>query len=157
MSDLKATLHMTPHAKRIVAQTMYHRGHDFVRAALLLREKGGYEFVVLHLICQGMELVLKSLLLYRDYDRYSVLIKKKIGHDLKRAADTVIAEFQVKSLPSNVDEELQSLSNLYKNHLLRYATGYDHFVDPKTIRSDLVLGKLAVVVKLADRSLPWFV
>jgi hypothetical protein len=104
---------------------------------------------------QGVELVLKSFLLYRDYDRYSVVIKKNLGHDLKKAADAVIAEFKVKSLSPDLDEELQSLSNLYKNHLLRYATGYDHFVNPTTIQSNLVLGKLAVVVRLANRSLPW--
>lgn len=155
MTKLSATLTMTPYAKRRVAETMYYRARSFITAAMLLRERGGYEFVVLHLLCQGIEVLLKSFLLYKDYDRYIRVIRSNIGHDLKKAADMVITEFGVHQLRPALADELNSLSHVYKQHLLRYASGYDHFVDPKSIKSDLVLSRLAAVVRLVHKSLPW--
>jgi hypothetical protein len=45
------------------------------------------------------------------------------------------------------------LSNLYANHLLRYASGYDIFVDPRTIPRERVLRRLYAAVRLTAREL----
>ena len=65
------TATLTVHGKRMVAESMYVKGKVFLGAAVLLRQKGGYEFVVLHLLCQGIEVVLKGLLLAIDYDKFN--------------------------------------------------------------------------------------
>lgn len=39
---------MTAYAKRIVAQAMYQKGKAFISAALLVNQKHGNAFVVLH-------------------------------------------------------------------------------------------------------------
>lgn len=49
---------LTAHGKRLVASSMFAKGKAFLGAAILLRQKGGYEFVVLHLLCQGIEVTL---------------------------------------------------------------------------------------------------
>jgi hypothetical protein len=53
----------------------YQKGRYFIGAALLLRKHGGDEYVVLHLLCQGVEIVLKALLLLHDFDKYRTLLK----------------------------------------------------------------------------------
>lgn len=96
----------------------------------------------LHQFCQGIEVILKSIPIC-DYDKYILIIKNHIGHDLTKAADTVIAEFGLKRLSAAVDDELKSLNDLYKQHFLRYASGLNHFIDPKNIESDRVLRTIA--------------
>ncbi len=45
---------------------MYAKGKAFLGAAIFLRKKNGYDFVVLHLIFQGVVVMLKGLLLGVD-------------------------------------------------------------------------------------------
>ena len=56
---------LTIHGKRLVAESMYAKGKGFLGAALLLRREGGYGYVVLQLLCQGVEITLKALLLHQ--------------------------------------------------------------------------------------------
>ena len=65
----EAALRPTPYAKRLMADGHYRRGQHFIAAAILLRQHGGHEYVVLHLLCQGVEIVLKAILLLRDFDK----------------------------------------------------------------------------------------
>jgi hypothetical protein len=53
--------------KQEIAAAMYVKGKNFLGAAMLLRQKGGYEYVVLHLMCQGIEITLKAFLLFKDH------------------------------------------------------------------------------------------
>ena len=134
---------------------MHHKGRSFIGAALLLRRQGGYEYVSLHLLCQGIEIILKSLLLYHDYDKYKPLIKKQIGHDLEKAADNVVGEFGRETLKPEPLLELKGLNNLYKDHRLRYGNGYDLLVDPKTILSERVLRRMSALLRIIDRHISW--
>ena len=59
-------LRLTAHAKRLVAAPMYAKCKAFLGAAIFLRKKNGYDFVVLHLIFQGVVVMLKGLLLGVD-------------------------------------------------------------------------------------------
>ncbi len=145
--------HLTNYSKRLVAESMYAKGKSFVGAALLLRKRGGYEYVVLHLICQGMEIVLKAMLLYRDYDSYKKRLKNHFGHNLEKLVTDVLDEFGLHSLREDVATELKHLNSLYSENLLRYGSFHDRLVDPSSIGSNLVLRKIYAAIRLADRSL----
>lgn len=72
---------LTAQGKRLVAASMFAKDKAFLSAAILLRQKGGYEFVVLHLLCQGIEVTLKGFLLFVDYDKYKPKLRR-FGHKL---------------------------------------------------------------------------
>lgn len=134
----------------MVAESMYVKGKAFLGAAVLLRQKGGYEFVVLHLLCQGIEVVLKGLLLVIDYDKFKPKLKK-FGHDLLKITDAATSAASIPALRPRVRSEMESLNQLYSRHLLRYGSGYDILVDPTTIRSRLVLRRMIALLQLIER------
>jgi len=142
---------LTTHGKRMVAESMYAKGKSFIGAALLLRQWQGYEYVVLHLLCQGIEITLKGLLLMNDYDKYKDELKSTFGHNMKKLAAAAISEFSVRPMRPALEAELQMLSSLYSSQRLRYGTFYDVLVNPETIQSHLALRKIAAVIRLADR------
>jgi hypothetical protein len=80
---------------RRVSVSMYLKGRAFVGAAILLNphaESDDMEYVVLHLLCQGIEVVLKGPLLFKDYDNYTGRLKNSLGHNLcKIAAEASLA------------------------------------------------------------------
>jgi hypothetical protein len=134
----------------MVAQSMYAKGKSFLGAAILLRQKGGYEYVVLHLLCQGIEIVLKGVLLAVDYDKYKPKLKQ-LGHDLLKITDAATDAAGLPALRPRIRTEMESLNRLYSRHLLRYGSGYDILVDPSTIPSRLVLRRMAALLRLVER------
>ena len=140
----------TAHAKRLVAASMFAKGKAFLGAAILLRQKGGDEFVVLYLLCQGIEVSLKGILLFIDYDKYKPQLKR-IGHKLLSLSEATAKAVGLSPLKKDVYSELEVLSNLYSQHLLRYGSLYDIFVNPCTISSDRVLRRMVAVLRLAKR------
>lgn len=146
---------LTNYGKRMVAASMYAKGKNFLGAAMLLRKNGGYEYVVLHILCQGIEITLKALLLFADYDAYKPKLRKygRSGHDFSLTAIDALSVFGLSPLRSPLKEELQALSFLYSKHLLRYGTFHDILVDPQTIPSRRVLQRMAAVLRLAEREL----
>ncbi len=135
----------------MVAQSMYSKGKIFLGAAVLLQQKVGYEYVVIHLMCQGMENVLKALLLFKYYDKYRGQLKRPLGHDLEKLVATLLSEFGAKPMSHAFAGELKALNSLYSDHLLRYGSFCDIFVDPQEIPSALTLRKIGAVIRLADR------
>ncbi len=156
-ASLKGKARLSDHGKRLVAESMYAKGKNFLGAAVLLRKEKGYEYVVLHLLCQGVEIVLKALLIYKDYNKYKSRLKWKkkdattFGHDLKKLAEETAGEFEVRPIKQDLRVELENLNSLYSSHQLRYGTFYDVLVDPHTIESRNVLRKIVAVIRLADR------
>jgi hypothetical protein len=150
---LEGTARLTRHGKRAVAASMYAKGKSFVAAAILLRQQGGYEYVVLHLLCQGTEIIVKALLLFKDYDGYHRQLKKPLGHDLEKIAATAVDAFGLRPLRASLAADLGALNALYRAHRLRYGTGRDLLVDPASIRSDRILRRVAAVIRLADSQL----
>lgn len=147
----------TMHGKRLIAESMYVKGKSFLGAAILLRQGMGYEFVVLHLLCQGIEITLKGLLLYKDYNKYINRLKpsKKdttaFGHDLEKLAEAATSEFGVRPMRHDLVVELKKLNTLYSSHRLRYGTFFDILVNPDTIENRNILRKIAAAIRLADR------
>ena len=134
---------------------MYLKGKSFVGAAILTHRQSDSEhndYVVLHLLCQGMEVVLKGLLLLKDYDR-NILRLKPLGHNIFKVTEEVSAAYGLKPMCANLERELRDLNKLYTKQLLRYWTGYDILVDPRTIPRDRVLRRLCAAIRLAEREL----
>jgi hypothetical protein len=128
---------------------MYDKGKSFIGAAILLEQRGGNQYVVLHLICQGVECVLKAILLSIDYERYSPLLKDKLGHKLVKIASAVGAETSMSLKPALL-AELSNLDNLYARHLLRYGSGFDIVVDPKSVAYGKVMHRCAAMIRLIE-------
>jgi len=150
--EMKASVGvLTTHGKQMVGESMYTKGKSFVAAALLLRQWHGYEYVILHLLCQGIEITLKGLLLMNDYDKYKDKLKSAFGHNIKKLVAAAISEFSVRPMRPALETELEMLSSLYSSQRLRYGTFYDVLVNPETIQSRLALRKIAAVIRLADR------
>jgi hypothetical protein len=57
--------------KQEIAKSMFHKGCAFLGAYVLLRQNDKSEpteYVALQNLCQSVEVILKSLLLFKDYD-----------------------------------------------------------------------------------------
>jgi len=143
--------HYTPYGERQIAVSMAVKGKAFVGAALLLRQRGGYEYVVLHLLCQGIEILAKGELLFTDYTTYQPKLRS-YGHNLIKLAEAIERVSGVKVLKPLVRTELEALSGLYAKHYLRYGSGYDLLVNPSTIPSGRVLSRLRALLKLAEKN-----
>lgn len=148
-------MRMTNFTKIQISKWMLFRGHSFLKSAILLKRAGGSREVELYNICQGAEVLLKSFLLFKDYDKYKPLLPKKkyFGHDLVKLANAVISVYPIKPLSNSESEELETLNNYYINHYLRYAGVHDIFFSSENVEYGLTARKLLAGIKLADRVL----
>lgn len=147
-----ATLGLTTHGRQLIARALYSKGRSFVGAAVLLQRHGGDEYVVLHLLCQGIEIILKALLLFLDHKKYSKL-QRKFGHDLNQLISAAIDGYQLHHLRPPLAAEIKALNDFYSKHLLRYAGLHDIFIAPGSIASERTFRRLAAVLRLANREL----
>ena len=116
---------LASYGKKQVAHAMFHKGKQFLAAATLLNRQQGYKDVVLHLLCQGIEIIQKGLLLANDFDQYEPKLQKPLGHNLVRGSELLKKAFHLKPLKKLVQDELQMLSDYYSKHLLRYGGIHD--------------------------------
>ena len=141
---------MTPYAKALVAQAMSQKGRAFIGAALLVKQKNGNASVVLHLLCQGIEVFLKALLLAKDYDFYKPRLKN-LGHNLVKGAAAVRKATGLHVFSHDALVELLGLSGFYSQHLLRYASNFDIFIDAASIPHTRVIRHTLALVRYAER------
>jgi hypothetical protein len=141
---------MTPYAKALVAQAMAQKGRAFIGAALLVQQKGGNASVVLHLLCQGIEIFLKAVLLAKDYDTYKPRLRS-LGHNLVKGAAAVRRATGLHVFSHGALVELQVLNGFYSQHLLRYASNFDIFVDPASIPHTRVVRHTLALLRHAER------
>jgi hypothetical protein len=147
---------LTNYAKRRIAESMYAKGKSFIASAMLLRKDKGYEYVVLHLLCQGIEIVLKGILLAIDYDAYHPRLRggRKhggIGHDLLKAVDEVAQATGLRVMRPSTRVELDTLNRFYSQHLLRYGSMFDFLIDPSIIPSKRVLYRITALLIVIER------
>jgi hypothetical protein len=131
---------------------MYRKGRAFVDAAHLLEQCDFSEhtdYVFLHLLCQGMEILFKGLLLFKDFDHYEPLLKT-FGHNLNRLAHETAAVYGRRVPPGTIWAELESLNDLYAQHLLRYASLHDVLLDPRKLNRRKVVRYLRAIIRAAD-------
>jgi hypothetical protein len=142
--------------KKFVALSMYAKGKAFGAAAVLLNRKGesdAKEYVVLHLLSQSIECVLKGLLLLKDYDTYSGRLQRPLGHNLLAIATAASKTFRCHPIRSQLADEIRGLTNFYSKHRLRYGMVSDMFIDPRTIPHARLFHRLVAVMRLAEREL----
>ena len=141
---------LTTHGRRILANALYTRGINFVGAAVLLQKHGGDRYVVLHLLCQGIEIIVKALLLFLDYSKYDKL-QRKFGHDLEKIISTALLAYRLRPLRPSLAAEVKILNDFYSAHLLRYGGLHDIF--GASIGSGRTFRRVAAVLRLANREL----
>jgi hypothetical protein len=129
---------------------MFHKGKHFLAAAALLHQIDRNRDVVLQLLCQGLEIIQKGLLLARNYDKFKPKLRK-LGHDLVRISDALHAAYTLKPLKKGTKAELQVLSDYYRQHLLRYGTIHDVFGDTRNLPSKAVVRKAVALTVLGDK------
>ncbi|HPE01980.1 MAG TPA: hypothetical protein P5024_09340 [Burkholderiaceae bacterium] len=152
---------LTTYGKNMRALSMYGKGRAFLLAAALLNgsmEKRGHrseatEYVVLHLLCQGIETALKGLLLLHDFDHWNGRQKKTLGHRLLRVSEEALAAFRQRPLRGKVRVELAHLDALYRLHRLRYASVQDEVVAPTTIATERTWLRVRAMLRLAEREM----
>jgi hypothetical protein len=142
-------------AKLIIARSMYLKGESYLAAAAHLRINRGSEYVVLHLICQGTECILKAILLLVDYDRFKPKLQKPIGHNLLKAVDAVVGACNCKRPIPSLEAELKELNNFYRQNLFRYGSFVDIFVDARSVQSRKTFRRIAAIIKLIHRKNPF--
>ena len=144
-------MRLTIYAKKKVAHAMFRKGTHFLAAAVLLHQKDGYRDVVLHLLCQGLEIVQKGLLLASDYDKFRPKLKTPLGHDLVRGSDALHAAYALKPLKKRTRAELQLLSNYYCKNVLRYGTNHDLLVGTEHLQFEAVMRKSAALTVFGNK------
>ena len=133
----------------------YEKGKAFLRMSSLAAEQGkteAFDYVSLHLLCQGIEIYLKALLLRKDFDRYWPRLRQ-LGHNLTEIARETAAAYGRKPPSGRVAEELAALARGYGLHQFRYAGPTDIFGAPESIERRNVKRYLVALVTGVERSL----
>jgi hypothetical protein len=146
---------LTNYGKFKIAVATYDKGKAFIGASLLVRRQSftePNEYVALHLLCQETELILKGLLLLKDYDSFQPRLRN-LGHRLPNLAAETSKTYSQKSLSAATRDELIKLSEFYSNHRLRYGSGIDLLIAPQSIGRERVQRRIFAVIKLTDRLL----
>ena len=146
---------ITKYGKSRIARIQFDKGCAFVGAALLLKphtKNESFNYVYMHLICQGIELILKELLLVKSCDIYRPK-ERKFGHNILKLSESAITEFNLNPLKKEMKECLELLSKLFFEHKLRYSSIQDIFIDPSSIAIDPAVRRLAAIIRLALRHL----
>ena len=144
------TTYLTNYGKAGVTLVMYEKGKSFIGAAVLVNQKNGHKAVVLHLLCQGIEIVLKAVLLKVDFTEYKPQLQP-LGHNLTKIAAEVRKATNLHVFIGEAGLELKTLDQFYRKHLLRYASTFDILIDPITIPSNKVLRHAAAIIQLCER------
>jgi len=143
------------YAKRQRTLFFYQRAKSFLGAAVLLqRHGGGDQFVVLHLLCQGIEILLKATLLMKNFDYFYPRLQKTYGHNLERLVRSTLREFQLHDMRSPLADELAELNKLYSRHWLRYGSLFhDLLIDPNSINIRWVERRMIAALRMIEREL----
>ncbi len=123
---------LAPGGKVFIAASMYDKGRSFIGAAILLAQHGGHPGVVRHLLCQGIEIILKAMLLRRDYDQYALRLSK-LGHNLLRVVGAARSATGLHLFMHGAQAELAELGKFYSATQLRYGGPIDIFIDQSSI------------------------
>jgi hypothetical protein len=97
---------LTNYGKLCIACTEFEKGVAFVAAAYLLDREAKsepQEYVALHLLAQGIELLAKGALYGLSYDRY-----KKVGRKLGHRLEVCYAVAGTNAVSIHCDQALRS-------------------------------------------------
>lgn len=148
--SMKGSLKLTTATKHAMAHIMYSKGKSFLASAILLEKQNGDKSVTLHLLCQGIEIILKGILLKIDYDKYKPKLRK-CGHKLVEIAELTTSASNLKPLNKHIKQELEGLNNHYSYHRFRYASTADILINIDETKSDKVWHRISAMVRLIER------
>jgi hypothetical protein len=153
--NLSGKARLTKSGKAYLTRAIFTKGKQFVASAVLLKQRGGYQYVVLHLLCQGMEILQKALLLAHDYDTFKPKISKKneFGHDLLKGADAVSTAYRLRRVSGSLRSEIDALNQHYMANSMRYGSLLDIFIIPDSIPYRLVLRRCAALVRYGSKKI----
>jgi hypothetical protein len=152
----KAVLTPTKYGERMIAQAQFEKGCAFIASAILLRQRAtteAHQWVSLHLLCQGIEVSLKGVLLLKDYGKYRPLERKLFGHKLVPLVETALKEFEQRELGPQLKAELKLAARFYFSNELRYAGHSDILIAPSSLPYDRLMRRTAAFVRLVSRRL----
>lgn len=115
---------------------MFQKGRSFVLAGGLVKAYEGHRFVYLHLLCQGIECIGKSLLLEHDYKQYEPKLRIHFGHDLEALINEVNKNSGKALFTPSAMTELTQLNTYYKRHSLRYGAAIDFDDEARVVSAD---------------------
>lgn len=141
---------LTNSGVKLKVKGMYLRGRQFTHSALLLNEKTGKDYPFLHLLCLGLEIVLKSALLEKDYEKYKNYIEDNLKHNLDKCLKAYNKEYPTDKIDEKVLREISELNQVYNSFQLKYAMLSEILIEPKSIDSDLTLRFLAKLIEKFD-------
>ena len=134
----------------MVARDMAVRGGHFLASAILLKQHDGHPYVWRHNFCQGIEVLMKGLLLIKDFDQYWPKMRK-FGHNLLPVCDAAAAAYGLSTPVGALRAEIDYLSRFYQQHWLRYASGVSGLIDANSIGYERTLQRLVAVQRLIER------
>jgi hypothetical protein len=151
---LLSRIKLGANGKPFVANALFRKGKAFLRSAELISNNNDEptQYVARHLVCQGLEIALKAMLLLKDYDKYEPKLRRQLGHNLVDIANEVASIYNLRPFGSNVGAELRNLNDFYSKHLLRYAGLQDMLIESRTIGYKRVLKHLAPAIDAAEKS-----
>ncbi len=119
-----------------VKMMLYMNGNNFIKAAAAIKDKvyTKQNPVYYHLICQGLEILMK-LLLWQNHGLRLDSSKKKYGHNLEKLYDSMIKDGVINSRD---DDMIAELDWWYSQHFLRYPEFQGVFTirpDPYNVRN----------------------
>ena len=136
---------------------MFGKGCAFFAGYILLRKASKSEpteYVALQNLGQSVEIILKSLLLIKDYDKYKPLFGKKngFGHDLSKLSYEVNKVYRKSPLSRQSVSQIQLFNKFYCSHRLRYGTGVDLFISPSLISRTRIVRLLGNIIKISSKT-----
>jgi hypothetical protein len=143
------TGHFTNAGKQMRTDAMYNKGKEFIGASILMKENNGKSYVQIHLLLQGVEIILKALLLNKDYNLYTKKLRK-IGHNLTKLVKEVKKCYRVKNIDTNLQHELTSINNHYLNGNLRYGGLLDILIDVNSVNVGTIEEKTVQLIKVLE-------
>lgn len=97
--------------------------------------------------------MLKGLLLLKDFAAYSgeARGRRRFGQRITLLAEETSRAFGLKPMKDSLKAQMTAIEEYYKNHLLRYGSLADAFVDPRSIEVDQIERRIAAAIRLSDR------
>ncbi|MDB4988662.1 MAG: hypothetical protein JWN04_3840 [Myxococcaceae bacterium] len=150
---LAGTMRQSQARRRLHGLSLYEKGGHFAAAGVLLQRNGRNGFVVQHLFCQALELMLKGLIIVKN-DKVTEKQLKGLGHDIEKLATHVRSVYGLSALSKHAAKELTDLTIDFTLHQLRYGSRADVLFGPPVDAQNRLRRLVFAIARRAERHLP---
>lgn len=150
--NIEGQLKLTAFGKKLKGSIMFSKGKEFIGASILLKQQQeNSSFVQIYLLLQGIEVLLKGVLLMEDFDKYSgEVLKKKFHHNIPKLISEVKGLYKISRLDSKFESAINALLSTNPWVGLRYAWAVDFFLDPMEYEVEMVYKKIIQTIKAVE-------